>query len=79
VGPGATAESTSAEEDSAQRQKSERLPVRDLANTEERRQQPVPEQLHHLAADEGDQHNRRDAYWNEEDQFPSHVRFLMIR
>ena len=44
--------SKSAEEDPAQRQKSKRLPEGDLAPAEERRQQPIPQLPHDLAADE---------------------------
>jgi hypothetical protein len=46
-------ESKSAEEDPAQRQDSKRLPEGNLAEAEERRQQPIP-QLHHYFAADGD-------------------------
>ena len=46
-----------AEEDPAQRQQSKRLPERNLRHAEERRQQPIPQQLHELATDEGNEQN----------------------
>src|SRR5260370_36865620 len=43
----------SAEEDAAQRQKSQRLPESDLAPAEERRQQPIPKWPHCFPPEEG--------------------------
>ena len=48
-----TVPSKSAEEESAQGQKSKRLPEADLAPAEERRQQPIPQVQHDFAADDG--------------------------
>jgi hypothetical protein len=42
----------SAEKDPAQHQKSKRLPEADLAEAEERWQQPIPQMQHDFAADE---------------------------
>src|SRR6266403_604948 len=42
----------SAEEDAAQRQKSQGLPEGDLAPAKERRQQPIPQVQHQFAAEE---------------------------
>ena len=41
-----------AEEDAAQRQKSQGLPEGELAPAEQRRQQPIPQVQHYFAADE---------------------------
>jgi hypothetical protein len=42
------------EQDPAQHQKPKRLPEADLGPPKERRQQPVPQEQHYLAADEGE-------------------------
>src|SRR6266478_30342 len=47
-----TVASKSAEEDSAERQNSNSLPERDLAPTEELRQQPIPQLQHYFATDD---------------------------
>jgi len=51
TGATGTVPSKSAEEDAAQRQDPKRLPEGNLAPAEERRQQPIPQELHELAAD----------------------------
>src|SRR5206468_12100185 len=66
----------------AERQKSERLPERDLTPSEERRQKPVPEQLDGPAADRHEQQHAEDRDRSDEDPFPfhvSHVRSSRVR
>jgi hypothetical protein len=53
IGAAGAVPSESAKQNSAQSQKTKRLPESDLAPAEERRQQPVPEMHYQLAADEG--------------------------
>src|SRR5258708_37903997 len=53
IGSPRTVSSQSAEQDPAQRQKSQRLPEANLAPAEERRQQPIPQANHHFGAREG--------------------------
>ena len=55
----------------------ERLPERQFLPPEERRKQPVPQQLHRGAADEYEQGDRHDAHRNQKDPFPSHNALLM--
>jgi hypothetical protein len=77
AGATGTVKPGSAEEDPAQRQDSERLPEGDSGPAEERRQQPVPQLPHDLAAD-GDEQQACENYQRcQENPFPSHVQFLI--
>src|SRR5713226_7451062 len=66
------------EEDPAQRQKSQRLPERDLPPAEERRQQPIPQVQHDFAADGDKYRDRQDRQRSKDNPFLSHVQFLML-
>lgn len=81
IGARAAVESKSAEQDPAQQQHPERLPEGDFAPGEERRQQPIPEVQHYLAAD-CDKHrqpqDRQRSYPNQSLQSRSHVQFLTL-
>src|SRR5262249_47428377 len=73
--------SQSAEEDTAESQQSNSLPERDLVPTEERRQQPIPQVRHYLAAyedKEGHSQNRQRRYPKQSLPSRSHVQFLML-
>jgi Nickel-dependent hydrogenase len=70
--------SQAAEEDTAQQQKSKRLPKSDLAPAEQRRQQPIPQVQHDFAADEGKEHHRHDRQRSNKKPFLSHVQSLML-
>ena len=59
----------SAEEDPAERQEAERLPERDPGPAEERRQQPVPQQPHDLAAEGDEQRDPEQDQRGEKDRF----------
>ena len=67
-----------AEEDAAQRQKSQGLPEGDLAPAEQRRQQPIPQAQDYFAADEDKQDHRQDGQRSKENPFLCHVEFLML-
>src|SRR5439155_10718032 len=64
-----TTASISAEADPTQRQKTQRLPEGDRAPAEERRQQPVPQEQHDFAADEGEQQHPQNRQGS--DEYPS--------
>src|SRR6266536_5719881 len=68
--PGATGteQSRPAEQDPAQREESERLPEGHRGPAEERRQQPVPQQLHDFATDEGEQQDPQHGQRTNEQQ-----------
>ena len=70
--------SKSAEEDPAEQQNSQRLPEGNLANAEDRRQQPVPQLQDDFAADGDEHHHPQERQRRDEDPFPSHRRSLML-
>src|SRR6266566_8053026 len=78
VGAMETVASKSAEEDTAQRQNSNRLPEGDLAPAEERRQQPIPQLQHYFAADGDKNQNPQNRQRSQENPSPSHVQVLML-
>src|SRR6266850_7486524 len=72
IGAAGTVQPESAEEDAAQRQKSQRLPEGDLAPAEERRHQPIPQVQHYFAADgDEEQHRQNRQRGNENQSLPS--------
>src|SRR5437867_296280 len=76
IGATWTVKSKSAEEDPAQRQEPKRLPEGDLAPTEERRQQPVPQLKHYFAADGDEYQDPQNRQRSNENQSPSHLQSL---
>src|SRR2546422_936074 len=81
TGATGTVPAKSADEDPAKQQESQRLPEGDLAPTEERRQQPVPQVQHYFAADgDKEQHpqNRQRTDENQSLQSWSHVQSLTL-
>src|SRR5262245_48694331 len=54
--PAAAAEA--AKQNTRERQQAERLPERDLAQAEDIGQQPIPQPLHHLSAEQDEQYER---------------------
>jgi len=76
--PVITVPSQSAEQDAAQQQKSQGLPEINLAEAEERRQQPIPQVQHDFAADEGKEQHRQDRQRSDENPFFPHVQLLIL-
>jgi hypothetical protein len=72
VGTRTTVETESAEEDTAQRQESKRLPEIDLVKAEEGRQQPIPKLSHDHAAEGDEQQESHEDQRSQEKPFLSH-------